>query len=138
MPTSALRATADKILERKRSKIASGFVQHPMFEHPVAVSTPSRKTAGLRSGAIVGGVSGAHGAVRSGGGAGSAVAGGLVGSLVGDAVYVAITQAILRQSDTDVRKMAIPVALLASAIAGQVSGSVTKKWLVGDAKKETK
>ena len=126
---------ADRILARKRAKLASGFAQNPMFEHPVA-PTPARKLGGITPGAVVGGISGVHGSSTAGGGVGSAVAGGLVGSLVGDAVYVAIAKAILGQADSEMRKMAIPVAILASAVAGQVSGSVTKKWLVGDAKKE--
>ena len=132
---SALRATADRLLAAKAAKTASAFGKHPMFSHPVA-SASRPKIASVSPGAVVGGVGGAHGAHRAGGGVGSSVAGGLVGTLVGDAVYQAIAAAILQHKDIETRKMAVPLALLASVIAGQVSGSVTKKWLVGDAKKK--
>lgn len=109
-----------------------------MFDHPVAGMSPAVrvKQAGLSPGAVVGGVGGAHGAVRSGGGGGSAIAGGLVGTLVGDAVYAGIARAFLGHADEEVRKSALPVAVLAAMIAGQISGRITKNWLLGDAKKE--
>jgi len=133
---SGLRAAADRLRERRQAKVASVFSNNQMFVHPVVGDSPSMsKRAGIGAGAVVGGISGAHGAVSAGGGVGSAAAGGLVGSLVGDAVFVTLAKT-LAHGDQETRKMAVPLAMLASIIAGQVSGSVTKKWLLGETKKE--
>ncbi len=109
-----------------------------MFHHPVSgtQASDSVKRASVSPGAVVGGVGGVHAGGRKGGGPGTAIAGGVLGTLVGDAVYRTLANVILGSEDKEVRKVAVPVALLASVIAGQVSGSVTKNWLLGNDKKE--
>ena len=68
-------------------------------------------TAGARDGGIVSGGLGA-----------------LVGALVGDMVFPAVERALATSENPQARTLSLPVALLASGVAGEISGDVIRKW----------
>ena len=76
----------------------------------------------------IGGVVGAMGGVRGSGhkGVASGVSGAFVGHQVGDYVLPAVYRALL--ADPEMKAIALPAALLASGIAGEVSGILVSKF----------
>jgi len=84
----------------------------------------SPKMAGIRPGAVVGAVGGARGAGNEG--LASLTAGAAVGGAVGDMVLPAVYRALL--GDPSLAAVALPAALLASGVAGEVSGTVVSKF----------